>query len=279
MTRAGFSVLLGLTMTLLSGPGSITSWFDAGHPALASHGIRPIVLSSGAATATATELVCAGPSETVFPGSSRIMVRATLREVNGPSLSGREIRWSREGRGPVAVAPSSSLTDSGGTASTGLLVPFDLGGDGTAIITAAFASDDIYGAASCQAEVRWLSPGLPTPPPPSGSVTATPTPRVTPTPTATAIPLDPIHFPPVWQDQPPRGPRLTSVCPQPGQWLLLYWGSGSLQIASIAGACPSADRYWTNREGRWLGFSPDAAGASDTWTVSYGEAHFIHGRP
>jgi hypothetical protein len=85
-----------------------------------------------------------------------------------------------------------------------------------------------------------------------------------------------MDFPPVWHDRPPTTPRTTSICPESGLWLLLYWGSGMERpIADAAGACPDADRFWVSREGRWLGFTPAVPLASDDWTVTYGEAHFV----
>lgn len=82
-----------------------------------------------------------------------------------------------------------------------------------------------------------------------------------------------------WLDRPPGTAAVTLVCPGSGQWLLLYWGSGdTVPIATAAAICANADRYWTNREGRWLGFSKDTPSASDVWNVTWGEAHFVHGR-
>jgi hypothetical protein len=61
--------------------------------------------------------------------------------------------------------------------------------------------------------------------------------------------------------------------------VLLYWGgTGTVSISSAANACSATDLYWANRQGTWLGFAKAAPTASDTWDVSTGEAHFVHGR-
>lgn len=98
------------------------------------------------------------------------------------------------------------------------------------------------------------------------AVIASPTVQVTPTPTVAQ-----------WTVQPPVSPGALRACPDPGQWLLLYWGGANgVPIAMAADTCTNADLYWVNRDGRWMGFAKAARGASDTWDVLHGEAHFVH---
>jgi CSLREA domain-containing protein len=82
-----------------------------------------------------------------------------------------------------------------------------------------------------------------------------------------------------WADRPPAAGSTGGACPQPRQWLLVYWaGSDGTTIASAVSGCPSSDAAWVNREGRWLGYAPAAPQGSDTWTLNHGEAHFLHGK-
>ena len=82
----------------------------------------------------------------------------------------------------------------------------------------------------------------------------------------------------VWLSQPPGSGSARSTCPESGQWLLLYWGGPSSPIDVAAEACPSIDRIWTSREGRWLGHATGVQRASDSWVPLLGEAHFLHRR-
>jgi plastocyanin len=104
---------------------------------------------------------------------------------------------------------------------------------------------------------------------------------ITPTQTATATPAMTATAPAgmaQWLDRPPVSSDARPSCPAAQQWLLLYWSGGDgIAIATAAAACASADIYWVNREGRWLGFAKAAAAASDSWNVLRGEAHFVHG--
>lgn len=68
-------------------------------------------------------------------------------------------------------------------------------------------------------------------------------------------------------------------CPAPGQWLLLYWTGLTTPIDQAARFCSEADRFWSNRQGRWLGFTSAAPQVSDSWMVLTGEASFIRGGP
>jgi hypothetical protein len=82
-----------------------------------------------------------------------------------------------------------------------------------------------------------------------------------------------------WVDRPPSTPGATNTCPAAGQWLLVYWsGAENTAIATAAGVCPDAAYYWVSRSGRWLGFSKASQGASDSWQVLTGEAHFVRGQ-
>lgn len=79
-----------------------------------------------------------------------------------------------------------------------------------------------------------------------------------------------------WLHGPPGGISVTR-CPDPGQWLLLYWGAPPASIAEAALGCPNADRFWMRRGTVWLGFYPALPQASDNWIVQTGEASFVHG--
>ena len=81
----------------------------------------------------------------------------------------------------------------------------------------------------------------------------------------------------LWVSAPPASPGSAPKCPDAAQWLLLYWAGAPTAIGEAARACTSADRFWSNQGGRWLGFSPGTPQASDTWTVQTGEAEFVHG--
>lgn len=133
----------------------------------------------------------------------------------------------------------------------------------------------------------------PTPPPtrtptvtPTPVITATPTPTGTPTPTVTVTPTPAFTPTPTatvetgaWLDRPPVTPGAARICPQTGQFLLLYFdGPADVPIATAANACTTADVFWVNREGRWLGFAKGAADSSDTWRLMWGEAHWVHGQ-
>lgn len=114
-------------------------------------------------------------------------------------------------------------------------------------------------------------------PTPTPTITPTATPTLTPTPTLTLTPTPtPTARPAQWLDRPPTTAGAVQTCPTLGQWLLLYWG-GDTPIATAAAACPNADRFWVSRQGQWFGFAPGAPGASDTWDVVHGEAHFVRG--
>jgi hypothetical protein len=94
-----------------------------------------------------------------------------------------------------------------------------------------------------------------------------------------ALQLSPVPTLNRWVDRPPLAAGSVPVCPDAGQWLLLYWGGADgVDIATAAQDCANADRYWASRSGQWLGYAPGAPGASDTWNVAQGEAHFVHGR-
>lgn len=82
----------------------------------------------------------------------------------------------------------------------------------------------------------------------------------------------------VWLNRPPTAPTALSMCPQSGQWLLLYWGGPIAPIDVAAQACLEIDRIWVSRDGRWQGFSAGQRTASDSWTPLPGEAHFLHRR-
>jgi hypothetical protein len=138
-------------------------------------------------------------------------------------------------------------------------------------------------------------PGIPpshVPPqfPQSGTPSQTPTPVTTSTairtptpPIVVSVPIveqgwyvrPGVTVPPAPQEGPiPERPR----CPDPGQWLLLYWiGKHDASIQEAAGSCSDAGPYWTNRSGKWLGYSPANPEAGDIWNVASGEAHFIRG--
>jgi hypothetical protein len=79
-----------------------------------------------------------------------------------------------------------------------------------------------------------------------------------------------------WFSAPPISSSSSQpTCSAAGQWLLLYWGGPSTPIGQAAPLCNGANRFWSNQGGRWLGFNPAAVQASDTWTVSTGEAAFV----
>lgn len=81
----------------------------------------------------------------------------------------------------------------------------------------------------------------------------------------------------VWLSGPPSSGQ--PLCPTAGNWLFLYWGGAhATPIAAAIAACPGADRFWTNRQGQWLAFSPGSP-ANDTWDVRAGEGHFVRGGP
>lgn len=79
-----------------------------------------------------------------------------------------------------------------------------------------------------------------------------------------------------WLDRPPTSAGTTPGCPAPGSWELRYWG-GDTPIAVAAAVCPNVTVLWVRRSDRWLGFAKAAPGASDSWDVVFGEAHFLFG--
>jgi hypothetical protein len=82
-----------------------------------------------------------------------------------------------------------------------------------------------------------------------------------------------------WYGRPPIGSSGAPTCPAAGEWFLLYAaGVNEAPIASAAAVCANADLFWVFRAGRWLGYAKAVPAASDTWTVTLGEAHFVHGR-
>jgi hypothetical protein len=84
---------------------------------------------------------------------------------------------------------------------------------------------------------------------------------------------------PQWLDRPltTAAPQ-SKTCPPPNSWAFLYWGGpDSTQIAVAAATCPTADAYWSFRQGRWLGYTPSASAASDSWLVRIGDANFVRG--
>jgi hypothetical protein len=83
----------------------------------------------------------------------------------------------------------------------------------------------------------------------------------------------------VWLDLPPAIATARFSCPAGGAWSLLYWnGPNDTSISVGSLACTSGDRFWVFRSGRWLGYSPSFAAASDSWNALTGEAHFVRGR-
>jgi hypothetical protein len=81
-----------------------------------------------------------------------------------------------------------------------------------------------------------------------------------------------------WFTAPPGSSAARPACPDPNQWVLLYWGGqNQAGIATAAAGCPNADRFWANQSGRWLGFSPANPQASDVWSLDTGVAAFVHG--
>ena len=81
-----------------------------------------------------------------------------------------------------------------------------------------------------------------------------------------------------WLDRPPTSAGAGDGCPAAGQWRLAYWsGETNTPAVTALQGCPSTDRLWTNREGRWLGHSKDQPAASDTWNLLRGEASFLRG--
>ena len=83
----------------------------------------------------------------------------------------------------LPLVSNSSLTDASGIASAYASVVWDRRMRRGDLGIATFNGDAGHGLSSCQVEVRWYSPGLPTPPP-----TETPTPTPTPTLPPTATP-------------------------------------------------------------------------------------------
>lgn len=76
-----------------------------------------------------------------------------------------------------------------------------------------------------------------------------------------------------WLDSPRGNP----TCPRAGQWLLLYWSGPDTSMDKAAIACQTAVALWAFRNGRWIGFSPLAVAASDSFIVLGGEALMIRG--
>lgn len=80
----------------------------------------------------------------------------------------------------------------------------------------------------------------------------------------------------------PGSPGAQAACPRTGrEWVFLYWdGEPLTSIDAAASLCPNADRFWVNRDGRWLGYAPDREEVSEHWVIlNRGEAHFLRGRP
>jgi hypothetical protein len=95
-------------------------------------------------------------------------------------------------------------------------------------------------------------------------------------PLLSAAPLVPQNS--AWFTAPPGSAGARPTCPDPNQWLLLYWGGeNELSVMLAAQTCPAADRYWANQGGRWLGYSPASPQASDVWSLQTGVAVFVHG--
>lgn len=83
----------------------------------------------------------------------------------------------------------------------------------------------------------------------------------------------------VWLDLPPAIMAARPACPSGGAWSLLYWnGPNDSPIATAASVCATGDRFWVFRNGKWLGYAVAQPGASDSWNVLTGEAHFVRGR-
>lgn len=114
------------------------------------------------APATAT-LTCQGPSDPVFPGSSRDgLVTATLRDDNGKALVGKAIKWSASSAPgslslPDGGDPERSLTNASGEASITYLMAFDAGWQGDITVTA--EAIDAPSLAKCEARFRGISLG------------------------------------------------------------------------------------------------------------------------
>jgi hypothetical protein len=72
-----------------------------------------------------------------------------------------------------------------------------------------------------------------------------------------------------------------SACPAPTRdaWYTWYWRGEVTTIAAAARTCQSADVFWLQRGTRWLGYTPDAPGASDPFDPVLGEAVLVHSQP
>lgn len=112
----------------------------------------------------------------------------------------------------------------------------------------------------------------------TATLTATSVAPTTQAPTATPSVIAPTVGTARWVDRPPTTTGGTATCPSLGQWLLLYWDGVSTGMATASAACTSADFFWSRQGDRWLGFSVQMTGASDTWTQQPGEVAFVHGR-
>lgn len=92
-------------------------------------------------------------------------------------------------------------------------------------------------------------------------------------------PLVTLAQPATWLSGPPVSASAVPLCPEPGQWLLLYWAGPAVSIDQAAHPCPTADRFWSSgQDGRWVGFSPALPQASDLWTMLPGVVAFVHGK-
>lgn len=117
-------------------------------------------------------------------------LNATLTDATGKKISGKTITWTRQNT-TVALSPLSTPTDTQGKASTFALVPLNASMTFTTPITAQFAGDATYKAASCIVQASYKPFVPPTvKPSPTKIVTKVPTKPFTPTktPTPTRIP-------------------------------------------------------------------------------------------
>jgi hypothetical protein len=68
----------------------------------------------------------------------------------------------------------------------------------------------------------------------------------------------------------------TATCPQPEQWIALYWRGIATPVASALEACPKVDRLWVRRGASWLGATGSGGAASDQFMLETGELGFLH---
>lgn len=75
-------------------------------------------------------------------------------------------------------------------------------------------------------------------------------------------------------------PSGEASCPARGRWQVIYWrGISEVPLSAVSVLCPLADRFWVNRQGRWLAHAPSLPVASDVVALLAGEAVFAHGGP